>query len=267
MPRWSQTPIIYKIGTIGIVVSFVIFVVGFGTPVWYRVSLTTDGVLEAGLWQACNEGFSNCNYIEQHAAVVVRGMEIAACAFHLSAVINAFIGFFSSNANPLSIVISAILAGVFGIVGEILYATWGIDNQIISGSGNKLSWSFALAVVGSGLVTIFSIAAVVASCYFHDPGKEDSELSDLAMREMPRHQMEPNHQYQHSQLQKSQYQQPHQHGYSGGDKMPMQDIPRYQPGYRSQYKSGYEPDHYQYYSGNQRKMYQSSQRYDYDQRY
>ena len=64
MTLWAQTTTLYKVGMIGIVISFALFVVGFGTPAWYQKGSMGAPFFEQGLWQWCfgDMSMGNCYY-------------------------------------------------------------------------------------------------------------------------------------------------------------------------------------------------------------
>ncbi|XP_041363882.1 uncharacterized protein LOC121379364 [Gigantopelta aegis] len=184
MALWSETTTMYKVGIVGIVLSFVVFVVGFGTPVWSVtvVDLERDvasllfghgSVFEFthGLWQICQQKSSTSKLLLYDCEMVffdfIRGIEVVACVFHLASCLCALFKQRCSKYRPTGIAVLGTIAGVTGLIGETIFAVAGSEapTSLIrhDNSTVNLSWSFALAVVGSGLVIIFSILVGMGS--------------------------------------------------------------------------------------------------------
>ncbi|XP_041363772.1 uncharacterized protein LOC121379292 [Gigantopelta aegis] len=182
MVRWSEYPIFYKLGIIGLFTSFVIFLIGCGTPTWYQIDLPRFGgngfsVLLYGLWQYCLNDLSHCQYLGFEENVVVRGVEVTACVAHLVCIVSMVVSLTRHTTYHRLIITSGVLAGVIGLIGEIVFATWGLTYQKVT-TTSHLSWSFALTLSGSCLSVISSIAVASAPVLSRDHTRSKKEMGE-----------------------------------------------------------------------------------------
>ncbi|XP_041364154.1 uncharacterized protein LOC121379572 [Gigantopelta aegis] len=173
----------------------------------------------------------------------IRGIEIVACVFHLASTLCALLKQCCSNSRPTGIVVLGIIAGIIGLVGEAIFGSIGIAGQITAAQSSHvtahLSWSFALSVVGSVLILIFSVIVGISSSQ-SNPGQVVTSSSNQNTHELAGYQ--PGHQpgLQHA------AQQP---GLQHAAQQP------YQPQYQPQYQTQNQPQNQPYYQP------QSQQRY------
>ncbi|KAL4228941.1 hypothetical protein ACF0H5_011981 [Mactra antiquata] len=171
---WKGVPIPVLISLLLLVLGGLLHIVGLATPYWHSVSRTNalvrdDVFAHHGLWAACSSEIMDIVDCSSHSDVEgyivgVRALEVLALLCGAICIIVTGIWFFLQiTKHRLLMMISALgsgfVAGLFGLVGIIVYAA-EINSRdresIIPGEvyNYTLDWSFALCTLSSCLVVI-----------------------------------------------------------------------------------------------------------------
>lgn len=176
-------PVLVALGVL--IFGGLLHIIGLATPNWHEITFTTTVVKNQayghhGLWVGCSFRTSDVVDCQSHGdgssdvegfIVAVRALEVLALMFGVACVVVTGLWFFLNiQKHRLIMMISALgtgfTAGLFGLIGIIVYAA-EINSKTSTSPGTlftfTLSWSFALCVLSSCLVTIATILIAVGS--------------------------------------------------------------------------------------------------------